>query len=578
MGAGDGRDELDFGIMCAGTEFPDYAAQAITRLLDLDRVNLRLLVIDDGGSGGDGPSGTLGSVAGKLSSLRRSVAKKGVSETVDDVGWTLYRRARPTPDCHRITDLGDRLAGVDRIRCDPREEGFSTYLREADVEAIREYDLDFLLRRAFGILRGEILEVPRYGVWSFHHDDEREYRGTPPGFWEIYERRVVTGAILQRLTQRLDGGVVLRRGTFRTMRTHPQNLDAVKYGSAPWPAQVATDILNGEADYVDGEPSTTDAPVYTKPSPPQLLRYELANLGRMAGSLAEGIDDWNVGVVDDEVGAFVDGDADGEVEWYAGPMEDAFVADPFAVDVDGETYVFVEEFDQDDAKGKISYVALDDWPDGAFETAIEEPFHMSYPYAFRHDGAAYATPETGEIDEVRLYRIDAPAEWAQVETLLTGVSASDPSVVRRDGRWWLFFTKRGGTPQGHLTDLHVWHAPELTGEWEPHANNPVKTDVRSAKSAGTLFERDGALYRPAQNCAGGYGQSVVLNRVTELTPTGFAEESVVTVEPTAGGRYPEGLHTVAGDGEVTLVDGKRNVWNRVTLGRKVGQVRRNLPV
>ena len=575
MGAGPPPDELDFGIMCTGTEFPDYAAGAITRLLDHDRVNLALLIVDD--RGGDTSPGRLGSLGGKLSTVGSSVAEKGLSETANDVGWTLYNRARPQPACHEPTDLGDRLEGVDRIHCDPREEGVSTYLREEDVEAIREYDLDFVLRRAFGILRGDILEVPRYGVWSFHHDDERKYRGTPPGFWEIYEGDVVTGAILQRLTQRLDGGVVLRRGTFRTMRTHAQNVNAVKYGSAKWPAQVATDILNGEAGYVEGEPSTTDAKIYRKPSPAQLLRYELKNVRQMAETLAEGVSDWNVGIVDDDVGTFVDGDGARGVEWYEGDLADAFVADPFAVEVDGETYVLVEEFAYDDRKGKISYVPLEEWPDGPFETAIEEPFHVSYPYAFRHDGVAYAVPETGEIDEIRLYRLDAPDDWVLEETLVDGVHASDPSVVHHDGRWWLFFTKRGENPQGHLTDLNVWHAPELEGEWEPHANNPVKTDVRSAKSAGTIFTRDGTLVRPSQDCADGYGERVLLNRVTELTPTTFAEEVAATVEPQAGGRYPGGVHTLSGSGGVTLIDGKRDVWNTSTLDQKVDQVRSNLP-
>jgi hypothetical protein len=259
-------------------------------------------------------------------------------------------------------------------------------------------------------------------------------------------------------------------------------------------------------------------------------------------------------------------------------MDHAFVADPFAVEVDGETYVLVEEFSYDDTKGKISYLALDDWPDGPFETAIEEPFHMSYPYAFRHDGAAYVVPETNEIDEVRLYRLDAPDDWTLVETLVDGVVASDPSVVRHDGRWWLFFTKRGENPQGHLTDLEVWHATELTGEWEPHANNPVKTDVRSAKSAGTIFTHDGSLVRPAQDCAEGYGERVLLNRVTELTTTAFAEEVVATVEPGSDGRYPAGRHTLSGSGGFTLVDGKRDVWNAATLDQKVEQLRSILPL
>ena len=40
----------------------------------------------------------------------------------------------------------------------------------------------------------------------------------PPGFWEIHNGDPVTGVILQRLTETLDGGVVLHAGWFKTNR------------------------------------------------------------------------------------------------------------------------------------------------------------------------------------------------------------------------------------------------------------------------------------------------------------------------------------------------------------------------
>jgi len=33
-----------------------------------------------------------------------------------------------------------------------------------DLEVIREYNLDVVLRFGFNIIRGEILKVPRYGI------------------------------------------------------------------------------------------------------------------------------------------------------------------------------------------------------------------------------------------------------------------------------------------------------------------------------------------------------------------------------------------------------------------------------
>ena len=123
-------------------------------------------------------------------------------------------------------------------------------------------------------MRGEILSIARYGVWSFHHADEEKYRGSPAGFWEIYHGDPVTGAILQRLTERLDGGIVLRRGYLKTVDySYVRNIYSVYHESATWPALVCQDIRNGGTTAVNGSPSGSTAPVYYPPGNLQLLRF-----------------------------------------------------------------------------------------------------------------------------------------------------------------------------------------------------------------------------------------------------------------------------------------------------------------
>ena len=85
-----------------------------------------------------------------------------------------------------------------------------------DIDLIKSYKLDFIIRFGFGIIKGEILKIPKYGVWSFHHGDEKKIRGGPYCFWEIYNSEPTTGFLLQKLTNRLDGGVVLKKGFLKT--------------------------------------------------------------------------------------------------------------------------------------------------------------------------------------------------------------------------------------------------------------------------------------------------------------------------------------------------------------------------
>lgn len=46
----------------------------------------------------------------------------------------------------------------------------------------------------------------------------------------------------------------------------------------------------------------------------------------------------------------------------------------------------------------------------------------------------------------------------------------------------------------------LFFADSLTGEWTPHPTNSVVSDVRRSIPAGKLFEQEGKLMRPAQDC------------------------------------------------------------------------------
>jgi hypothetical protein len=102
----------------------------------------------------------------------------------------------------------------------------------------------------------------------------------------------------------------------------------------------------------------------------------------------------------------------------------------------------------------------------------------------------------------------------------------------------------------------------MTGEYKPHRLNPVKTDVRSARPAGTPFVHEGILYRTAQDCSVTYGGRVAVNRILRLSPDDFEEETVSHVEPLQGSEYGRGLHTLSAAGSCTLIDGKKNRFSR----------------
>jgi hypothetical protein len=263
----DSTTGLRFGIMCTGTRFPAWQAQAIASLLALDGVSAELLILD-GGRTRRFPAAKV-RLFGAM--FRRLALRQGRL-------WSLYARvALRRSVAERPVNLSAALSDVPAISCTTTHWGkYSRYFSRSDLDAIRSFDLDFILRFAFGIIRGDILTVARYGVWSFHHGDETKYRGRPAGFWEIVNREPITGSVLQRLTERLDAGIILRRGAFQTiLRSWIENRDHVRLGSADWPARVCSEIRSGSAWYVDAEPSATSAPILSWPGAHQLARYFL---------------------------------------------------------------------------------------------------------------------------------------------------------------------------------------------------------------------------------------------------------------------------------------------------------------
>src|SRR6266852_658239 len=78
-----------------------------------------------------------------------------------------------------------------------------------EVEEIRQYDLDFILKFSDGIIEDKLLDTARYGVWSFHHGDPYSSQDSPRCFWEIYHNDAVTRAALVRMTEIPGSEVVL---------------------------------------------------------------------------------------------------------------------------------------------------------------------------------------------------------------------------------------------------------------------------------------------------------------------------------------------------------------------------------
>ena len=137
--------------------------------------------------------------------------------------------------------------------------------------------------------------------------------------------------------------------------------------------------------------------------------------------------------------------------------------------------------------------------------------------------------------------------------LMEHVQAVDPTLVYRDGRWNLFFTQKDHPS----VKLYRYVADDLKGPYRSHWANPIKVDCADARMAGAFFEWKGQMVRPAQECIRYYGTAVRLNRVEALDEDQYEETQFDTIEPIKQSDYRKGLHTLNGNDQVTVIDGKR---------------------
>ena len=237
------------------------------------------------------------------------------------------------------------------------------------------------------------------------------------------------------------------------------------------------------------------------------------------------------------------------------PPKDRDWADPFVVEKSGRYYIFFEELIYAEGKAHIAMLELDRAGRTSTPTRVlEADYHLSYPYVFEHDGQLWMLPESARNRRVELYRcVDFPLSWKREQVLLEDVRLVDATLHRSGERWWMFANSAAGGSRMFDDELHLFYADRLMGEWRPHAKNPVKSDARSSRPGGSLFSRNGVLYRPAQVCVPRYGAGLAIHRVLKLTPEEYAERQVERLLPSAeSGLF--GLHTMNRAGDLIVVD------------------------
>lgn len=212
-------------------------------------------------------------------------------------------------------------------------------------------------------------------------------------------------------------------------------------------------------------------------------------------------------------------------------VDAVYVADPFMIRHEEVWHMFFEILSRPAGKGIIGLATSADGCDWKYrQVVLEEDFHLSYPYVFKHGQDYFMIPESNQDYSVRLYKAtEFPARWDYVGNLLEGEALVDCSPFYFNDRWWLF--AGCGGPPCHADTLRFFHADNLMGTWQEHPSSPLITDDPAiARPCGRVVLCNGRLLRFAQDCHPYYGQRVRAFEIIELTLTSYCE-SPASIDP-----------------------------------------------
>ncbi|WP_205452093.1 formyl transferase [Sphingobium estronivorans] len=272
-------------------------------------------------------------------------------------------------------------------------------------------------------------------------------------------------------------------------------------------------------------------------------------------------DIWKCGIVAQPIATILTaGGITGPVTWLSEEPNFQFLADPFGWrGEDGRLHVFAEHYDYRIRHGTIETLVLDE--DGHLlerRPCLVEPWHLSYPQVFAGEGALWMLPEAHRSGGLTLYRDHGGlVDWRAECRIMLDCVPVDASILRHDGRWWLFYSP-ATSKMTKLSHLHIAWAERLCGPWTVHPGNPVRIDPRSARPGGAPVAINGRIMVPVQDCATTYGGAIRPLWIDRLDETAFVGEAgdALTI-PASADAYRDGMHSLTACGDVTLFDVKR---------------------
>ena len=351
-------------------------------------------------------------------------------------------------------------------------------------------------------------------ILSFHHGNPSKYRGRPAGFYELLYNEDNLGLIVQRLTNKLDGGEVLAFAESKLVyHSYKKTAENFYEQSRFLLSKALINLKNNKAIAIDAKGKN-----YRLPSNFLVAYFFLLLLQRRLKYLIYGAfyeKKWKVGTTifrpDLTASNTINGN---DITELSIEPKYSFYADPF-FSIDSNK-IRLEALDKNSGLGDIIEI---DQKDNYKSTLLLTGCHFSYPFSFVLNKKEYLLPEVASHSAQYYYDLMDDSDKRNSLKGLEGKRIVDATLIEHEQNWYLFF---GENDTAHSI-LNLWVSDSIDGEFKKHPDSPVCMSPASARMAGRILSTNEGVFRFGQNNNRGYGSSIVISKIIKMSPKVYEE-------------------------------------------------------
>lgn len=260
---------------------------------------------------------------------------------------------------------------------------------------------------------------------------------------------------------------------------------------------------------------------------------------------------WNIGFSDITKDDFISSKELGRVTWMKHTYRDRFFADPFILKVTPENIVVLaEEYIFDNPPGRIVELVVDRKTKCLKKRyeLLKLPTHLSYPAIIRINNEIYVYPENGQSGQLNLYRYDAENHKLVDPLCILNKPVADATIFHTGGYGYILTATMYPETQ---ECAYIFKSKAIFDSFEKEGAEIFQKSRSCSRPAGDLFEVNGIVYRPAQDCSLRYGGAL---SIMCFDPKSQRETLCFNITPDSF-KYPLGIHTINFKDGVVVVDG-----------------------